>query len=129
MSPTDESGQYSLTSEAREEYQYVFVECADPSAATVKAYWKEIGALCRRNKVQKLLVEKAAGPLVSTIDAFDVATSLRDYGLESVKIAFYEQEAAINETTIFPETVAANRGLRLRVFDDIEKAKAWLLED
>src|SRR5215213_3081736 len=117
MSPTGEPGQYPLTFEEREEYQHVFVKCADPSAAAVKAYWKEIGAVCKKNKVQKLLVEKAAALLVSTIDAFDVATSLLDYGLGTVKIAFFEHGVLVDETTIFPETVAANRGLRLRLFD------------
>src|SRR5437764_12162674 len=99
MSPTSESRQFSLTFEERGEYQHVFVECADSSAAAVKAYWKEIGAVCRKNNVRKLLVEKAAAPIVSTIDAFDVATSLRNYGLETVKIAFYEHGLAFDETT------------------------------
>jgi len=51
----------------------------------------------------------------------DLARSLRD-----VRTAFVRPR--LSEDDHFFETVAVNRGFRLKAFERIEQARAWLLE-
>jgi hypothetical protein len=60
------------------------------------------------------------------MDRFEVATHaevLRDAGIRVAMIATREQVAG---STSFTETVARNRGVDVRVFNDVESGYEWL---
>jgi len=64
-----------------------------------------------------------------TMETFSAATPEGDLArsLRSVKTAFVRPK--LSEDDRFFETVAVNRGFRLRAFETMERARTWLLDE
>ena len=76
---------------------------------------------------QVLLIARLAGH-ASAIDIFEIVTGSKRYGwTHDVKLAFVDLNSESIDDVRFMETVAFNRGYRLRVFDNETDALQWLL--
>jgi hypothetical protein len=74
-----------------------------------------------------LLVLSLSGTL-SPIDAFDIVSVSEEFGWQrNFRAAIVERNAAAIEDTHFTEIVAGNRAFPVRVFDNDEDARDWLL--
>ena len=67
---------------------------------------------------------------ISTIDMFDVKDLFYELGLNyKYRIAWVELNPKVIEKIRFNETVLQNRGLPGKLFNNINEAKNWLLND
>jgi hypothetical protein len=74
-----------------------------------------------------LLILNLTGPL-SPMDAFDIVAISEEVGWKrNFRIAAVERNAALLEDTHFTEIVAGNRAYPVRVFDNEDDARDWLL--
>ncbi|RMG03578.1 MAG: hypothetical protein D6735_08230, partial [Acidobacteria bacterium] len=74
----------------------------------------------------KVLVEENIKNNVSESDMYEIIPVFTEL-FESVIIAFYDHQMNHYDLNKFGETLVLNRGVIGRVFNDIEKAKQWLL--
>lgn len=117
---------YSIKFEEREEYLYAYIEGQDSLEASLEC-WQKIADRTDEKNYKKLLVEENLEGQLGDIDMFAFATQLTKMGLIDVKIAFVDQKADHNEGNEFAELVATNRGIKGKIFIDIDKAQKWLL--
>lgn len=74
-----------------------------------------------------LLILNLTGAL-SPMDAFDIVAISEEVGWKrNFKVAMVERNAAALEDTHFTEIVAGNRAYPVRVFDNEDDARDWLL--
>jgi hypothetical protein len=96
---------------------------------TVVAMAKEILAASQKHATPKVLVnvQKLAGRL-DTLDAYEIpATQFAGLG----QVGIVTQAAIVDlkeyeKSFKFFETVAINRGFNIRIFGDVDEARAWL---
>ncbi len=63
---------------------------------------------------------------LNTFDIYESAKYVSEYAPKFVRIALVFNKKYAKDISFF-EDVVVNRGLMMRVFDDIDKAKKWLL--
>ena len=74
-----------------------------------------------------LLILNLSGGL-SPMDAFDIVAVSEEVGWQrNFRVAMVERNAAAIEDTHFTEIVAGNRAFPVRVFENEDDAKDWLL--
>jgi hypothetical protein len=121
---------YGFTVERKPFYLHIRV-AGDNSPATVERYLGDIRIACVQHHCHHVLIEEClAGPSLSTLEVFEViAARSRDAWPAARRIAYVdtnpEHDASLME---FAETVAVNRGVRVRVFPDVGAAERWLME-
>jgi len=91
----------------------------------------ELFEICRARRLRKILVDARdlAGKPPSTFELFDFGASWARLGRETpalLVVGVLPRDAAARNWWQFGETVASNRGLVTRTFDDVEQARAWL---
>lgn len=117
---------YQLIFEHRPGYLYVYIGCERVSLEIARRYWAEILAMIHRRGYQRLLLEKEIGERLPAHDVFNLVNELAHSGCSDVAFAvvdrFYEAERAE-----FEQMVATNRGLRMKVTNDMPTAERWLM--
>ena len=96
---------------------------------TVLQYLAEVREPCLRERCDKVLIEEnLSGPGIGTFQVFDVVTRAARSAFPSVlQIAYVDANPTHDsERMKFAETVAANRGVNVKVFRDLAEAAAWL---
>lgn len=93
----------------------------------MKRYWQEIADECLSTGCRKVLIEKQISAVASMVDFFQIASDVPYMGFAGVKVAFVSSAPSHFEPTKFAEIVATNRGLNVKLFDNVEEAEAWLL--
>jgi hypothetical protein len=92
----------------------------------------EITTSCRERGVFRLLIDvRTMTGKLDTLETFDVAgrgIPNRTEARRLVRSAILDRTENIERIRFF-ETVAVNRGLRVKVFDDEAEAVRWLQED
>ena len=102
---------------------------ADPDyAKDLGILWAQVAEACRTSGLRSVLgVNSLTGP-VDTLKAFEIARALpamfQGTGVNAAVVIRGTEEAVRDNR--FAEDVAANRGLRIRLFDDEAAALAWL---
>ena len=59
-------------------------------------------------------------------DMFSIARELPALGFSQSKLAFADRFAEHEEVNAFAEVVAANRGVKVRIFQCVSTAEKWL---
>jgi hypothetical protein len=118
------------------DYQLVLVEHPGYLHAIAKGprtpenafrFLKEAGDACAKSGHANLLVEMAfEGPQLDASKIFEVVKARSTEGSRLRKIAYVDRARDNPGRPRFAETVARNRGVNVRLFDDIASAKAWL---
>lgn len=103
---------------------YLFAQYTDAyELEPCLAYMQDIAEACRREAVTKVLCDvRGMQGKISVMDSFQlaVAGAVAFRGLQLAGV--YRRE----EMDLFAETVIRNRGGNVRVFGDMDEAKAWL---
>ena len=86
------------------------------------------GECVKRDRTAVLLDVNLEGPSLDMGAIFNVITQRAPAGGTLRKIAYLEATPNNPTRARFAETVAINRGVNVRLFDDAEAAKRWLLE-
>lgn len=116
---------YEIKLEDRGEYLYALVSGEILKPEIAKQYWDEIAERSFALRQTKIMIEKDFSQTVSA----PAMLSMGDYLgklLATKKIAFLDrhENAAINN---LGQKIAENRGVKMKVFQDIEEAEKWLL--
>lgn len=92
--------------------------------------WQSVVDACEQYQCYKVLGEQYLFDSVSTADAFDHPALFKKVGItQKHKLAWVDTNPRTRETTHFVRNVLANRSMGYgRVFDDVENAKRWLLQ-
>lgn len=117
---------YDVQFEYHHEYLHARVTSEKDSAEISISFWKEIAAECKKHGYKKVLVEENIKNNVSESDMYEIIPVFTEL-FQSVIIAFYDHQINHYDLNKFGETLVLNRGVIGRVFDDIEKARQWLL--
>lgn len=126
MSP-DFSKPYELTFEYRPEYLYVFVSGEKDNYEISKQYRTEIAEECKKTGVKKVLIEEDIAENVSMPDMYKFASEIPQLGFFGIRVAFVDRRPNRPQLNQFGETVATNRRLFSRVFDNFAEGEASLL--
>ena len=92
---------------------------------------RQIAASCREHNQHHVLIDGSRIPegSLSVIDVYQLGSGLQAFGFgPSHRIAILYHPGR-EERAKFLELVATNRGASLRVFENIENARAWLSEE
>ena len=129
QTPLNSPKPYELTFEYRPQYLYVFVTGEQDSYEISKQYWTEIADECRRTGVKKVLIEEDIAENVSMPDMYKFASEIPQLGFFGIRVAFVDRQENQQQLNQFGETVATNRGLFSRVFNNFEDGETWLLSE
>jgi hypothetical protein len=93
-------------------------------------FLKQAGEACVDAGRDKLLLEMAfVGPQLDMSKIFEVVKARSGDGSRLRKIAYVDVAQDHPARPRFAETVARNRGVNVRLFEDIASAQAWLAEE
>jgi hypothetical protein len=120
---------YELSFEYRRQYLYAFVTGEKDSYEISRQYWTEIAEECKKIGIKKVLVEEDIKENVSMSEMYRIASELPELGFFGIRLAFVDRQIEQHQLNQFGETVATNRGLFSRVFNNFEEAEKWLLSE
>ena len=93
-------------------------------------YLDEVNAACQRTGLVHVLLEMAfSGPSLGTTGIMRVIGERSADGAKLRRIAYVEASEDGQQRAKFAETVAVNRAVNVRLFDNVEDARRWLTED
>ena len=125
----DSSKPYTLTFECRPQYLYAFVTGEKDSYEISKQYWQEIADECKKSGFKKVLIEEDIEENVSMTDMYQFCAEIPQLGFFGIRVAFVDRRQDQQQLNQFGETVATNRGLLSRVFNNFEDGEKWLLSE
>jgi SpoIIAA-like len=105
------------------------VVTGDNTERDVLAYMEEVRQLCVQHSCWYVLIEESlSGPGLGITSVFDLASHGAETAREHFRAIAYVDVNPAHEHDMmkFAETVALNRGLQVRVFEDVDDAKRWL---
>ena len=101
------------------------------SPDTVRNYLSDILAAVKRHGQSNILIEEnLRGPSIKILDMFDVVTKASERTAPNIlRIAYIDMNKDHDRKALqFAETVALNRGINVRLFDNRQEALRWLLD-
>jgi hypothetical protein len=97
------------------------------SVENVLRFLQESHAACAERGRQAVLLEVAfTGPSLDAGGIFKVIMERSESGKMLRKIGYVDPTPRDRERVRFAENVAFNRGVNVRLFQDVESAKAWM---
>lgn len=124
---------YTLSFRDRETHLQILFD-GNFRAGDVKHIWEDIQEYLSDHPSKRVLVEEKAGAtaeLLDTTEIYDVAKFFASANVtNNIKVALLYAEGVLPETleqACFGATVAHNRGFNMRVFENKDRALAWLL--
>ena len=118
---------YKIEFDYRPDYLYACVSGEKDSLDISRRYWHEIADECKKTKCNKLLIVEDIKEIVSLPEMYQIASEIPQMGFFGIRIAFVDQYIEQQTLNEFDEIVAANRGIRGKIFDNIAEAEKWLL--
>jgi hypothetical protein len=120
---------YQLTIEERPSYVHAKV-VADRNPANALRFLEEAYAACVKSGRSDLLLEMhLAGGNLTTTNIYSVISQRVPDGRNLRKIAYVDTSPGDPAMAHFAETVAVNRGVNVRLFQNIAAAAEWLLSE
>lgn len=119
---------YQLTVEEKPGFVH-FRVTGDNTPETIRGYLGEVYAVCVERQCARVLIEEdLAGPGLDLFEIFQIVSRGSDRGFPfPIRIAYVDLNPAHRHADMqFAETVAVNRGLNIRVFQDSRDAQAWI---
>lgn len=115
---------YTISIENRGEYLYVLVGGEILTAAISKQYWDEITEETIRLEKTKILIEKNFPQTVSVAEMYEMGVNVSKF-FETKFIAFVDRFGN-PDINYFGQMVAENRGVKMKVFENVTQAEKWL---
>jgi hypothetical protein len=92
--------------------------------------WASALKVSKENKCYKVLGIATSSQAPSTIDSYKHAELLHNFKVDyKYKIAWVELNPEEFEGIKFLENVLVNRGMNVKLFEDVETAKTWLFNE
>ena len=116
---------FQIRFDIRSDHLRAFVTGPRDSMEVSRSFWNEIAEECLSRGLLKVLVEEDFPNAISEVELYELITQAED-ALRQLRIAFVDRRADHAESNRFAETVARNRGLVVKIFEDTEAAAHWL---
>ena len=116
---------YQIKIEKRPNFLHATVTGTNSKQAVID-YWNEIKIACDAHDCFRVLAdEKLDGPRFDVMEVFSLISegSMKMLG-QYEAIAYIDR--SMGEMANFAETVAVNRGIPIRVFNNVDDAEEWL---
>ena len=98
-------------------------------AEDVKSVWARVAEICRTNNVCRILAIWDIPGHLPTLAAYNMAKSPEEFGWSRrLKLAVVYSSGQRMQDSLFGEDIAVNRGYNIKMFNNEQDAKAWLLE-
>ena len=98
------------------------------SVANADRVGKMIVDYCRDKGVEKIMLVLELQGRLGPLDSVGIVTHSPEYGFHhGFRLAFVDLNAESYRDSLFTETVAVNRSYAVRVFDNEQHAREWLL--
>ena len=101
----------------------------DNTTENVRRCLREVVGACAEHKCSRVLLEEHfVGPSLGVIDVFEIVTEASGSAWPMVtQIAYVDTNPEHDPSLLdFAETVAVNRGVRIRLFATTRSGEAWL---
>ncbi len=119
---------YQVTIDERPTYLYATVRGRRTPENLVR-FMQEVSWACERTGLKAALLEmQLSGPSLSTTEIYQVICQRVPAGQKLDRIAYVEVLVGDADMPVFAETVARNRGVNVRLFQDASTAANWLAE-
>ena len=99
------------------------------TSANVRRILQDVMSACAEHSCPRALIEEhLIGPSIGMLDAFEIVAESSRSARPAVELVAYVDTNSEHDSTLldFAETVAVNRGVRVRVFGTVAEAEAWL---
>lgn len=118
---------YHLTIEEKPSYLHAKVT-GTRTRENARRFLAEAHAACVQRNYSALLLEmNLSGPSLHPSSIFDVIAERSSDGLKFEKIAYVDASSEGDpQRAKFAETVAVNRGVRVRLFRNLDDAERWI---
>ena len=117
---------YQLFFEHRPEYLFAYVQSHEMSYEIARGYWVEILSMLHRRRYKRVLVEKNIAQPLAPHDVLELVTEVAHSGCNSTVFAVYDRYFD-PERSKLEEMIGTNRGLRLKIGDDVGALERWLV--
>jgi len=124
----ESSADYRFAVDPRRGYLHLSVN-GDNTAANVRRILRDVLAACAEHSCPRVLLEEhLIGPSLGTVEAFEIVSEGSRTTRPIVQQIAYVDTNPEHDSSLleFVETVAVNRGVRIRVFATVAEAEAWL---
>jgi len=120
---------YQLTIEERPTYVYAKV-VGDRTPANALRFLEEAYAACVKSGRSDLLLDmRLSGATLNTVSVYQVISQRVPDGRNLRRIAYVDTTSGDSDIPNFAETVAVNRGVNVRLFQNVAAAEKWLSEE
>jgi len=119
---------FILSHELCNNYLYVLASSPKNSFDISNKLWKRIYSKVVELGIHRVLVEEDFPNQLTTIEIFQTAENIAETFKGNVKIAQVDQHQSNMKLNKFGETVAVNRGLLAKTFNNITDGEKWLIE-
>jgi len=117
---------YQITLTINPSYIHAII-VGENSRENVMNYMREIREKCESSGIFRILIEEhLEGPRLGTIDVFQIVREGSEKNRGLIREIAYVDMNASGDLMKFAETVARNRGLRMKAFNNIQDAENWL---
>jgi hypothetical protein len=119
---------YRCAVEPRQGYLHLSIT-GENTAANVRRILGDMVAACAQHGSSRVLVEEhLSGPSLGTVEAFEIVSEGSTTARTLVQQIAYVDTNPEHDSSLlkFIETVAVNRGVRVRLFATVREAEAWL---
>lgn len=118
---------YNLTSIEKPNYLHVKVS-GENTAGNIVGYFREVIALCKQKNYAIVLVEdNLNGPSLNMFEIANVITEGTKDAQSMQWIAYVDVNPQHDKAMVeFAGNLAANRGVRMKVFQNVADAEYWL---
>lgn len=99
----------------------------DNPRVAAKEAWMQVARECQHAALSLVLINSSVAGHYSTQDAYEIMSSLEEYGVEKTwKIAYVNNDPFCHDDLIFMMTVADLAGFAVKVFATEGDARTWL---
>lgn len=119
---------YKLSFEERPDYLYARIEAESIDRTTALSYLSEVARYCARIDAKRLLIHRDIPVMLPDADLFNTTTDFLEM-VRGTRAAFVNPYQDLTEALDFAMVVGLNRGADYKLFNSIEDAEKWLLED
>ena len=117
---------YQLTLEERPAYLYAKVVGPRTRENALRFLEETYSACVKSGRSAALLELQFSGPSLNTASIYDIITQRAADGRKLRKIAYVQSVIDDPAMPYFAETVAMNRGVNVRLFQNVAAADEWL---
>ena len=113
-----------------EDDHILVISDGDKDMERARVTWSTIAEHCQRHQCYKVLGIANSRRSIDTFESLEHVELFNELGIDArYRVAWVEKNPDAYDAYYFTETVVKNRNFDMQLFDDVGKAKAWLLGD